>query len=73
VDYPRSAEAPYILVIAAPERRVTGLWSSERFLVWCYYQSGAFSSHVGSRLALRMISFSSLVALVISCSSAATS
>jgi hypothetical protein len=39
----------------------------------CYCQLQALSAfHAGSRLAFRMISFSSLVALVISCSSAAT-
>jgi hypothetical protein len=41
--------------------------------VYCYGQiDGDLEAQAGSRLALRMISFNSLVALVISCSSTAT-
>ena len=53
--------------------RVTGLRSPQRFLVYCSCQvAGDLDCQAGSRLAFTMISFSSLVALVISRSSAAT-
>jgi hypothetical protein len=72
---PRTAEAaPYILAIMAPDQesrhwlKVAGAVLGVLLLP----VGRALGSQTGSRLSLRMISFNSLVALVISCSSTAT-